>query len=91
GLGAASLAMFHLMTHACFKALLFLGAGSVIHATNQQELSHLGGLRRAMPWTSTVVLIAALSMSGVFPLSGFWSKDAILLAIRQSSLPNKCV
>jgi len=79
GLGAAALAMFHLATHACFKALLFLGAGSVIHATHQQELGHLGGLRRAMPVTSAVVLIAALAMSGLFPLSGFWSKDAILL------------
>ena len=82
GLGAAPLAMFHLMTHACFKALLFLGAGSVIHATHQQELSRLGGLRRVMPWTASVVFIAALSMSGAFPLSGFWSKDAILLQAR---------
>jgi len=79
GLGAASLAMFHLATHACFKALLFLAAGSVIHATHQQELAHLGGLRRVMPWTAFLFLIAALSMSGCFPLSGFWSKDAMLL------------
>jgi NADH-quinone oxidoreductase subunit L len=79
GLGAASPAMFHLTTHAFFKALLFLAVGSVIHATHQQELAHLGGLRRAMPWTATLFLIAALSMSGMFPLSGFWSKDAILL------------
>ena len=79
GLGAAPLAMFHLLTHACFKALLFLAAGSVIHATHEQELDRLGGLRRAMPWTAAVFLIAACSMSGLFPLSGFWSKDAILL------------
>ena len=79
GLGAQALAMFHLTTHACFKALLFLGAGSVIHATHEQELARLGGLRRAMPWTAAVFLIAAVSMSGLFPLSGFWSKDAILL------------
>ena len=84
GLGAATLAMFHLATHAFFKALLFLGAGSVIHSTHQQELGSLGGLRRAMPWTAAVFLIAALSMSGMFPLSGFWSKDAILLAARHA-------
>jgi len=84
GLGAASLAMFHLATHAFFKALLFLAAGSVIHATHQQELGHLGGLSRAMPWTAAVFFVAALSMSGTFPLSGFWSKDAILLQAQQT-------
>ena len=83
GLGAMSTAMFHLFTHAFFKALLFLGAGSVIHATHEQELAHLGGLRRKMPWTSTLFLIASLSMGGTFLLSGFWSKDAILLAARE--------
>ena len=80
GVGAAAVAMFHLVTHAFFKALLFLAAGSVIHATHQQELGRLGGLARAMPWTAGVFLIAACSMSGLFPLSGFWSKDAVLLA-----------
>jgi NADH-quinone oxidoreductase subunit L len=80
GLGAATLAMFHLGTHAFFKALLFLGAGSVIHATHEQELGKLGGLRRLMPWTAATFLAASLSMSGIFPLSGFWSKDGILLA-----------
>ena len=85
GIGAASAAMFHLVTHAFFKALLFLGAGSVIHATHEQELAHLGGLRRKMPWTSTLFLIASLSMGGTFLLSGFWSKDAILLAARERS------
>jgi len=84
GLGAMSAAMFHLFTHAFFKALLFLGAGSVIHATHQQELAHLGGLRRQMPWTALVFLIAALSMSGLVSLSGFWSKDLILLAAGQA-------
>jgi NADH-quinone oxidoreductase subunit L len=86
GLGAASLAMFHLATHAFFKALLFLAAGSVIHATRQQELAHLGGLRRAMPWTAALFLIAALSMSGLFPMSGFWSKDAILVEAQRGGL-----
>jgi len=80
GLGAMTAGMFHLFTHAFFKALLFLAAGSVIHATHQQELSHLGGLRRVMPWTAAVFFIATLSAGGLFPLSGFWSKDAILLA-----------
>ena len=79
GLGAAGLAMFHLVTHAWFKALLFLGAGSVIHATRQQDMSRLGGLRRVMPLTWLTCLIATLAMSGVPGLSGFWSKDAILL------------
>ena len=79
GLGAAQLAMFHLVTHAYFKALLFLGAGSVIHATHHQELSQLGGLFGSMRWTSGTFLVAVLAMSGVPFLSGFWSKDAILL------------
>ena len=85
GLGARSAAMFHLVTHACFKALLFLAAGSVIHAAHEQDLSRLGGLRRAMPWTSALFLLASLSMSGTFLLSGFWSKDAILLAAEASA------
>ncbi len=80
GLGAMPAAMFHLYTHAFFKALLFLTAGSVIHATHQQELSQLGGLAHQMPWTRWAFLIAALSMGGFPFLSGFWSKDAILLA-----------
>ncbi|MBI3319237.1 MAG: NADH-quinone oxidoreductase subunit L [Candidatus Omnitrophica bacterium] len=85
GLGAMPLAMFHLTTHACFKALLFLGAGSVIHATHHQEMSQLGGLFRAMPWTAVTFLIGALALSGVFPFSGFWSKDAILLEARHEA------
>ncbi len=80
GIGAVSAAMFHLVTHAFFKALLFLAAGSVIHATHEQELSKLGGLWKRTPVTAAVFLIASLSMGGTFLLSGFWSKDAILLA-----------
>ncbi len=83
GLGAIAPAMFHLTTHAFFKALLFLAAGSVIHATHQQELEHLGGLGSSMPWTRAVFLIAALAMGGFPLLSGFWSKDAVLLAARE--------
>ncbi len=85
GIGARSAAVFHLVTHACFKAVLFLAAGSVIHATHEQDLSRLGGLRRAMPWTAALFLLASLSMGGTFLLSGFWSKDAILLAAAASS------
>jgi NADH-quinone oxidoreductase subunit L len=83
GLGAASAAMFHLSTHAFFKALLFLAAGSVIHATHRQDLRDLGGLGRDLPWTHALFLIAALSMGGFPLLSGFWSKDAILVAARE--------
>lgn len=72
--------MFHLFTHAMFKALLFLGAGSVIHAVHSNYLKDMGGLRKYMPITNVTFLIAALAISGVFPLSGFWSKDEILVA-----------
>ncbi len=72
--------MFHLFTHAMFKALLFLGAGSVIHAVHSNYLKDMGGLRKYMPITNITFLIAALAISGVFPLSGFWSKDEILVA-----------
>ncbi len=84
GLGASGAAMFHLFTHAWFKALLFLVAGSVIHATHQQELSQLGGLWRRMPWTASLALVASLSMGGLVGLSGFWSKDAVLLEARRA-------
>lgn len=79
GLGYMA-SMFHLFTHAMFKALLFLGAGSVIHAVHSNYLKDMGGLRKYMPITNATFLIAALAISGVFPLSGFWSKDEILVA-----------
>lgn len=85
GLGALSAAMFHLFTHAFFKALLFLAAGSVIHATHHQDMSQLGGLSKRLPLTWAVFLVAALSMGGFPLLSGFWSKDAILLAASQKA------
>ncbi len=79
GLTALTAGIFHLMTHAFFKALLFLAAGSVIHAmTNQQDMWKMGGLRKYMPTTYVTMAIAWLAISGVFPLSGFWSKDEIL-------------
>ncbi len=72
-------AIFHLFTHAFFKALLFLGAGSVNHATYSFDMRRMGGLRSYMPITYVTFVIGALSLSGVFPLAGFWSKDEILL------------
>ncbi len=79
GVGAFSAGVFHLMTHAFFKALLFLGAGSVIHAMGgEQDLLKMGGLRRNTPITFWTMLIAALAISGIFPLAGFFSKDEIL-------------
>ncbi|MFZ5625370.1 MAG: NADH-quinone oxidoreductase subunit L, partial [Gemmatimonadota bacterium] len=91
GTGAHAAGIFHLVTHAFFKALLFLGAGSVIHAlqhayhhTHQdddpQDLRNMGGLRAAMPWTFALMLVATLALAGVPPLSGFFSKDEILAA-----------
>jgi NADH-quinone oxidoreductase subunit L len=79
GVGAFSAGIFHVMTHAFFKALLFLGAGSVIHAMHdEQDIRHYGGLRKYMPKTYLTFLIAALAISGIPPLSGFFSKDEIL-------------
>ncbi len=72
--------MFHLFTHAMFKALLFLGAGSVIHAVHSNYLKDMGGLRKYLPITNITFLIAALAISGVPPFAGFWSKDEILVA-----------
>ncbi len=71
--------MFHLMTHAFFKALLFLGAGSVIHAMHTNDIKEMGGLAKVMPSTYWTFLIGTLALSGIFPFAGFWSKDEILL------------
>lgn len=79
GMGAFSAGIFHVMTHAFFKALLFLGAGSVIHAMHhEQDIQKYGGLKKHMPRTYITFLIAALAISGIPPLSGFFSKDEIL-------------
>lgn len=72
--------MYHLFTHAMFKALLFLGAGSIIHAVHSNEMSAMGGLRRYMPVTHVTFLVACLAISGIPPFSGFFSKDEILTA-----------
>jgi NADH-quinone oxidoreductase subunit L len=89
GTGAWTAGIFHLVTHAFFKALLFLGSGSVIHAMHHaqhaahahgdaQDMRNMGGLRRQMPWTFALMALAALAIAGVPPLSGFFSKDEIL-------------
>jgi NADH-quinone oxidoreductase subunit L len=75
---AMSAGIFHLFTHAFFKALLFLGAGSVIHAMHKQDIQDMGGLFGKMKITAVTFAIGALALSGLFPFSGFWSKDAIL-------------
>jgi len=78
GVGALSAGMFHLFTHAFFKALLFLAAGSVIHAVHKQNMQEMGGLGIKMKITAWTFAIGALALSGIFPFAGFWSKDAIL-------------
>lgn len=86
GLGAFSAAMFHVTTHAFFKALLFLGAGSVIHALGgEQDIRKMGGLRKGIPATYITFLIGTLAISGIPPLAGFFSKDAILAAAFEHS------
>lgn len=80
GVGSVSAAMFHLFTHAFFKALLFLGAGSVIHSVHTQDIREMGGLGKKMKITAWTFGIGALALSGIPPFSGFWSKDAILTA-----------
>jgi NADH-quinone oxidoreductase subunit L len=89
GLGMFSFGMFHLMTHAFFKALLFLGAGSVIHSMNEeQDIRKMGGLAKAMPITYITFLIGSLALAG-FPLtSGFFSKEAIIMASYHSAMGN---
>lgn len=86
GLGYMA-SMFHLFTHAMFKGLLFLGAGSIIHAVHSNEKSHMGGLRKYMPVTHITFLIACLAIAGIPPFSGFFSKDEILVACYNFSTP----
>jgi len=85
GLGFMA-SMFHLFTHAMFKALLFLGAGSIIHAVHSNYMQDMGGLRKYMPITHITFLIAALAISGIPPLAGFFSKDEILAAAFEDNL-----
>ncbi len=86
GLGAYEIAVFHVITHAFFKACLFLGSGSVIHALhNEQDMRKMGGLRKAMPITFITMLLSSLAIAGIFPLAGFWSKDEILMTAFHAS------
>jgi len=86
GVGAFSAGIFHLMTHAFFKGLLFLAAGSVIHAVGgEQDMRKMGGLKSYIPWTFLTMGIATLAISGIPPLAGFWSKDEILWKAYQVS------
>ena len=88
GASAYSAAIFHLMTHAFFKALLFLAAGSVIIALHhEQDMRRMGALRRYMPWTYWTLLIGAISSAGIPGFAGFFSKDAIIEAVHASSTP----
>ena len=86
GLGAYGPAIFHLITHAFFKALLFLGSGSVNHATHTFDMKEMGGLRKYMPWTYALMIVSSLSLIGLPPLAGFWSKDEIMLSAWEQML-----
>ena len=86
GANAYSSGLFHMMTHAFFKALLFLGAGSVIHAlSGEQDIRNMGGLRKYLPITSIVFILGALAISGIPPFSGFFSKDEILMNLYEKN------
>jgi len=79
GLGAYWVALFHLATHAFFKSVLFLGAGNVMHAMNDEiSIKKMGGLKKHMPYTALIMTVASVALAGIFPLAGFWSKDLIL-------------
>ena len=86
GSGAVGAAMLYLFAHAFFKALLFLSAGSVIHATEEQEVDKLGGLWNKLPITAPVFVIGALAMAGLIPFSGYWAKDEILTGIHNGNM-----
>jgi NADH-quinone oxidoreductase subunit L len=81
GSSSVTAAMLYLFVHGFFKALLFLGAGSVIHATEEQDMDRLGGLAAKMPVTAATFAVGTLAMIGIIPLSGFWAKDEVLVAV----------
>lgn len=87
GLANPQAGMFHLTTHAFFKALLFLGAGSVIHVLHTQDISKMSGVLRKMPVTGWTFFVGTLALVGIFPTAGFWSKEEILGTAYQASLP----
>ncbi|MFH1169204.1 MAG: proton-conducting transporter membrane subunit, partial [Chloroflexota bacterium] len=80
GVGGVAVGIFHLFTHAYFKSLLFMGSGSVNHATGTFDMRLMGGLKKHMRWTYWTFVIGSLSLAGIWPLAGFWSKDGILLS-----------
>jgi NADH-quinone oxidoreductase subunit L len=86
GVGGYTSGMFHLTTHACFKALLFLGSGSVIHALHEQDIWKMGGLSKKMKITTITFAIGTLAIAGIPPFAGFFSKDAILDAVKDSTI-----
>ncbi len=81
GAGGSTAALYHLVTHAYFKSLLFLGAGVIIHATHTQDMREMGGLAKKMPVTAAAFTAGALALAGIVPFSGFWSKDEILTVL----------
>ncbi len=85
GAGAYTAGLFHLFTHAFFKALLFLGAGSVIHSVHSNNMSDMGGLRKPMPYTYWTFVVGSLALAGIVPFAGFFSKDEILASLRYAS------
>jgi NADH-quinone oxidoreductase subunit L len=85
--GAWTAGVFHLFTHAFFKALLFLGSGSVIHAVHSNNMSEMGGLKKYMPTTFITFVIGTVALAGIAPLAGFWSKDEILLGALEDGYP----
>ena len=88
GMGAYNIAVFHVITHAFFKACLFLGSGSVIHAMGgEQDMRKMGNLRKAMPITFITMLVATLAISGIPPFAGFFSKDEILITAFHNNIP----
>jgi NADH-quinone oxidoreductase subunit L len=87
GAGATDAGFFHLLTHGVFKALLFLGAGAVIHAVGTNDIFRMGGLWRAMPHTGLVFVIGTLALAGVWPLAGFFSKEAVLAGVVAGGRP----
>src|SRR5262245_27408113 len=88
GVGAFGVGVFHLFTHAFFKALLFLGSGSVIHAmSGEQDMRKMGGLRTKIPWTFWTFVIGFLAIAGIPLFSGFYSKDLILIGAWDSHAP----
>ena len=87
GVGAWTAGVFHLFTHAFFKALLFLGSGSVIHAVHSNNMSEMGGLKKHMPVTFWTFIIGTVALAGIPPLAGFWSKEEILLGAKEGHFP----